>query len=206
MRTRCLLLILFSALSAFAQTPTSIGQPNMAARRQRDLESGRRQARHDSLEWVFYQEPPYVVVSYYENLCQLPWSATMSFYVEKDHKEMVLSPSSGNQFLLPPLNGDSVVLGVRYRGRKIVFGKIPVRDFAHGATVAFGYITRAHMKVKPDEETYPSNEAPPYQVLSHLDLAQWHCAKKVVGVQYCVIYPRVYGDGTVITIHRPYYR
>jgi hypothetical protein len=161
------------------------------------------QAQRDSMEQLFYQQPPYVRVSYYRNAQQRPWSKAMTIQVLVQHHWISLQPVTGSTFLLPPLQGDSLQLSVRAARQPRIVYTLRKRDVAHGAAVTFGFIKR---KFLTEKERSEAAWEPMGEVLQPLDLTAWRQTKGIRGLRYLRIIPRVYGDGAVFTTTAPVFR
>jgi hypothetical protein len=161
----------------------------------------------DSLKQAFEQEPPIIRVAYAHNWQRGLESTPVALFVTHRGRPVAVRAVAGHGFLLPPEAGDSLALGVGVAGHVQWFDPVPARYFAHGATVAFGYVDRAHLN-KPgrtDEDGRVTDEEVRV-VREPLERQHWRRAKGLVGVRYQIIYPRVYGDGVVITTNVPVFR
>lgn len=200
MRSLLALLLWFLSLPACSQT-----QRAPSAMELRNSPAGRAQwkKQQDSLQRLFYQQPPYVEVSYYRNANQVPWSPTMTLLIMQQHQWVTLHPMADNKFLLPPLQGDSLRVGLKQVGHPLATTNLRSSGFVHGATLTFGFIDRRHLteRVRSSAEWMPTR-----QVLQNINLTEWRQAKGLRGLRYLVVEPRVYGDGTVHTITTPVFR
>ena len=133
----------------------------------------------------------------------------MQLYLQKGSQKLMLQPDSGNRYLLPSLRGDSLILGVTYRGRSIAFSKEPAWRFTHGATITFGRFNRAYRNRGYRKQLADGDYLPPLEALQAIDsisVARWRQTKRVRGAKYAIIFPRVYGDGVVHTTYAPLLR
>lgn len=164
----------------------------------------RRADMHDSLQRAFEQEPPFIRVAYAHNWQREPASTPVVLFVTHRGNPVMVRAVTGEGFLLPSGAGDSLALGVTVAGHLQWFDPVPAGYFAHGATVAFGYVDRAHLRkpVRTDEDVRGMDEEV-RMVREPLERQHWRRARGVVGVRYQIIYPRVYGDGTVRTTTVP---
>lgn len=160
-------------------------------------------AQRDSMERLFYQQPPYVHLSYYHNTHQCPWSKMMTLQVLVQQQWVNLQPVTGSTFLFPALQGDSLQLRFCYAQQPRIVYTLHGRDVRHGATLTFGFIKRKFLteKVRSEAEWDPMGE-----VLKPLNLAAWRQAKRLRGLCYLRVVPRVYGDGAVFTTTTPVFR
>lgn len=167
----------------------------------------RRAQVHDSLQRAFEPEPPVIRVAYSHNWQRRLDSTPVALFVTHRGRPVAVRAVAGHGFLLPPGAGDSLTLGVGVNGHVQWFDPVPARYFAHGATVTFGYVDRAHLKkpARADEDGWDMDEEVRV-VREPLERQHWRQAKGLVGVQYQIIYPRVYGDGVVITTNVPVFR
>jgi hypothetical protein len=109
-------------------------------------------AQRDSMAHLFYQQPPYVKVSYYHNAHQRHWSKAMTIKVLVQRHWVILQPVTGSTFLLPPLQGDSLQLSFRSVGQPRIVYTLRKRDVTHGAAFTFGFIKRQFLKEKGRNE------------------------------------------------------
>ena len=179
----------------FAEVQTEEGQLPSATRRA-DM--------HDSLQRAFEQEPPFIRVAYAHNWQREPASTPVVLFVTHRGNPVMVRAVAGEGFLLPPGAGDSLALGVTVAGHLQWFDPVPAGYFADGATVAFGYVDRAHLRkpARTDEDVRGMDEEV-RMVREPLARQHWRRARGLVGVRYQIIYPLMYGDGTVRTTTVP---
>jgi hypothetical protein len=159
----------------------------------------------DSLEKEFYKQPPVITLSFEKNKKKILLDKNFEFWIEKENKRYNAKGQDSNKFLIDSIS-DTISVVFRYELDTLKFQNIVYTWIQYGAGFGFGVIDnleeirKYYNSNKRDDEFNEWTEiGQPY--LRLLKNKKLNRQKRKIGIiNFLVVAPRVYGDGTIIEI------
>jgi hypothetical protein len=160
----------------------------------------------DSLEAVFYSEPPSFNISFSRNQKNMPIPKGSMFYATDGQIELESTRLDSVRYEFSDLP-DSVRFGLQFDSMKIETGFVRRRAYMNGGTLTFGYydnileLRRKWEKAKNDKDFDDAYDIDPPYLMAVKDNKIIKAARKgkIRPIQFVIFVPRVYGDGMVFT-------
>jgi hypothetical protein len=157
----------------------------------------------DSLRKEFYKSPPIIDLSFELNKQKISLFNNFEFWIENNKQRYFPKTIDANKFLLDSIS-DTIVVTFKYKTDTLRFPNISYRYIRNGAEFRFGIIEnlkeirRTFKKLKRDYEfnKYTDFGQPYLRIVEDKKIKKQQ--RKIGNIDFLVIQPRVYGDGTIL--------
>ena len=156
----------------------------------------------DSLRKEFYKSPSIIDLSFELNKQKIALTNNYEFWIENNKQRYFPKTIDTNKFLLDSIS-DTIVVAFRYKSDTLKFLNISFRYIRNGAEFRFGIIEnlkeirRTFKKLKRDYEfnEYTDFGQPYLRIVEDKKIKRQQ--RKIGDIDFLVIEPRVYRDGTI---------